>query len=67
MREQRQTCVAPEVVAVMRSVISSQRPDEIQNRFGIGFNTWAKLREGKAIRYSVAERLMNRLQRDRII
>lgn len=67
MREQRLTDVAPEVVAAMRSVITCQKPDVIQNRFGISLNTWTKLREGRAIRHSVAERLMHRLKRDQVI
>jgi hypothetical protein len=51
----------------MRSAISCQKPDEIQNRFGISLNTWTKLREGQAIRHSVAERLIHRLKRDQVI
>jgi hypothetical protein len=67
MREQRLTGVPAEVVAAMRSAISCQKPDEIQNRFGISLNTWTKLREGRAIRHSVAERLIHRLKRDQVI
>lgn len=59
--------VEPAVVHKMASILKSQKPEVIQNHFGIGLNTWVKLREGKAIRHSVAERLLQRLQRDRLI
>jgi hypothetical protein len=67
MRVQKLTYVQPEVVAKMRSVIHCQKPEVIQSHFGIGLNTWVKLREGKAIRHSVAIRLLQRLQRDDVI
>lgn len=67
MRAQRLTLMEPDVVAKMRSVIACQKPEVIQSHFGIGLNTWVKLRDGKAIRHSVAERLMQRLQRDHLI
>ena len=67
MREQKLTHLEPSIVAKMRSVIVCQKPEVIQNHFGIGLNTWVKLRDGKAIRHSVAERLMQRLQRDQVI
>ena len=67
MREQRMIGVPADVVAAMRSAISCQKPDEIQNRFGISLTTWTKLREGRVIRHSVAERLIQRLQRDQVI
>lgn len=59
--------VEPAVVHKMASILKSQKPEVIQNHFGIGLNTWVKLREGKAIRHSVAVRLLQRLQRDRLI
>ena len=67
MRAQKLTTVEPVIVAKMRSLIACQKPDVIQTHFGIGLNTWVKLRDGKAIRHSVAERLMQRLQRDHLI
>jgi hypothetical protein len=51
----------------MRQVINCQKPEVIQSHFGIGLNTWVKLRDGKAIRHSVAIRLLQRLQRDDLI
>ncbi|MBF5089901.1 hypothetical protein F1640_07765 [Novosphingobium sp. NBM11] len=67
MSAQRLTHVEPDVVARMASVIHCQKPEVIQANFGIGLNTWVKLREGKAIRHSVAIRLLQRLQRDHLI
>lgn len=67
MTTQRLTQVEPAVVHKMASILKSQKPDVIQNHFGIGLNTWVKLREGQAIRHSVAIRLMQRLQRDEVI
>ncbi|MBA4087919.1 hypothetical protein [Novosphingobium sp. ERW19] len=63
----RLTQVEPAVVHKMASVLKCQKPEVIQNHFGIGLNTWVKLREGKAIRHSVAVRLLQRLQRDQLI
>ncbi len=59
--------VDPTLVAKMAATISSQKPEIIQDRFGIGVKTWVKIREGEAIRHSVAARLMERLRRDRVI
>lgn len=59
--------VDPQHVAKMAASISCQKPEVIQDRFGIGVKTWVKIREGKAIRHSVAVRLLERLKRDRLI
>jgi len=67
MTTQRLIQVEPTVVHKMASMLNSQKPEVIQNHFGIGLNTWVKLREGKAIRHSVAVRLLQRLQRDQVI
>ena len=67
MTTQRLTQVEPAVVSKMASMLKSQKPEVIQNHFDIGLNTWVKLREGKAIRHSVAVRLLQRLQRDNVI
>ncbi|MFY7835326.1 MAG: hypothetical protein ACOVQ0_03475 [Novosphingobium sp.] len=67
MSTQRLTQVEPAVVHKMASMLKSQKPEVIQTSFGIGLNTWVKLRDGKAIRHSVAVRLLQRLQRDQVI
>ncbi|MET0364748.1 MAG: hypothetical protein ABW169_08840 [Sphingobium sp.] len=59
--------VDPQLVAVMAATIPCQKPEVIQDRFGIGVKTWVKIREGEAIRYSVGARLLERLKRDQII
>ncbi|MET0239553.1 MAG: hypothetical protein ABW184_06610 [Sphingobium sp.] len=55
------------LVEKMAATINSQKPEVIQDRFGIGVKTWVKIRDGKAIRHSVATRLIERLQRERVI
>lgn len=50
------------MVAKMSALLTRQSPEEVQSRLGIGMNTWTKLRKGEAIRQSVAERLLERLQ-----
>lgn len=67
MTAQRLIQVEPIVVSKMASTINCQKPEVIQDRFGIGLNTWVKIREGKAIRQSVAARLLQRLERDNVI
>ena len=52
----------PILVEKMANLLPRQSPEEVQNRFGIGINTWMKLRKGEAIRHSVAERLVERIQ-----
>jgi hypothetical protein len=67
MRVQKLTYLEAKVIDKMRSIIHCQKPEVIQNHFGIGLNTWVKLREGRAIRHSVAIRLLQRLQNDDLI
>src|SRR3546814_3513007 len=50
------------VVEVMRSNLQAQTATCVMNSFGISVNTWTKLRDGKPIRRSVAERLIGRLR-----
>ena len=59
--------IDPSLVDTMMSTIHCQKPEVIQDRFGIGVKTWVKIREGQAIRHSVAVRLIERLKRDRLI
>ena len=56
------TVVDPAVVSRMETMVTCAKADVIQGRFGISVNTWAKLRNGAAIRASVAERLLVRLE-----
>ena len=53
--------VDPDLVEKMAGLLSSQSPEEVQHRLGIGINTWNKLRKGQAIRQSVAQRLIERV------
>src|SRR3546814_10395539 len=56
-------CSSDLVVEVMRSNLQAQTATCVMNSFGISVNTWTKLRDGKPIRRSVAERLIGRLGR----
>ncbi len=55
------------VVKKMTSAISCQKPEVIQDHFGIGVKTWVKIRDGQAIRRSVAVRLIERLERNQMV
>lgn len=55
------------MVERMAATISCQKPEVIMDHFGIGVKTWVKIREGHAIRRSVAMRLIDRLKRDQVI
>jgi hypothetical protein len=57
------TVVDPAVVNRMASIVPGHSAETIQSQFGISLNTWSKLRKGLAIRRSVAERLLERLER----
>jgi hypothetical protein len=46
----------------MASILPRHTAEDIQQFFGISLNTWTKLRKGEAIRRSVAERLIARLE-----
>jgi len=59
--------IEPSTVEKMSSAVTCQKREVIQERFGISVNTWVKIREGQAIRRSVALRLVERLKRDQLI
>lgn len=63
MAEQKVVAVEPGVVQLMLAMVPRQTPEDVQAHFGIGINTWRKIRKGEAVRASVAHRLMDRVQR----
>ncbi|HMP57002.1 MAG TPA: hypothetical protein PKD92_10575 [Novosphingobium sp.] len=63
MAEQRVACVEPRVVQMMLAMMPRQTPEDIQEHFGIGINTWRKIRKGEAVRASVVDRLLVRVER----
>lgn len=63
MAQQRVARIEPDVVQAMMALTARQTPEEIQARFGIGINTWQKIRKGEAIRASVVDRLLDRVER----
>ena len=62
MALQKLTHIEPQIIERMAGLLDRHSPEAIQARLGIGVNTWTKLRRGEAIRQSVAERLLDRLQ-----
>lgn len=56
------TVVDPAIVERMISMAPGHSAEIIQDKFGISLNTWSKLRKGAAIRLSVAERLLVRME-----
>lgn len=62
MTKRRLQYIDPVLVSKMASLLPRESPEEVQCQFGIGINTWVKLRRGEAIRYSVAERLVKRVE-----
>lgn len=63
MRSQKLQHIDPLLVQKMATMLSRHSPEEVQSHFGIGINTWTKLRKGEAIRHSVAERLVERMEK----
>ena len=63
MAEQRVARVEPRFVQIMLAMTPRQTPEDIQEQFGIGINTWRKIRKGEAVRASVVHRLIDRVGR----
>lgn len=53
--------VDPEIVAELRQGLRAQTAECVMATFGVSIVTWSKIRDGKPIRTSVAERLVERL------
>lgn len=51
------------IVGRMNAMVTCHSAEQIQHLFGISLNTWTKLRQGAPIRASVADRLLQRLER----
>jgi len=51
------------IVRCMDAMVQRHSAENIQHLFGIGLNTWNKLRQGAPVRASVADRLLQRLER----
>jgi hypothetical protein len=49
------------LVSNMARKCASQTPVNLNDQFGISWNTWSKLRKGQPIRRSVALRLVSRV------
>lgn len=53
--------VKPHVADRMRRAVRGETDEILTEQFGISYNTWRKVRNGQAIRASVAERIEVRL------
>lgn len=49
------------IVSRIRDQLTGETDEALMGRFGISYNTWRKVRSGKPIRRSVAERLEQRM------
>ena len=58
-----QLVVAPAVVERMKRLATGQTDAALNDRFGISYNTWRKLKDGHPVRRSVAVRLVERVDR----
>jgi len=53
--------VHPDLIRNARARLRAQTADCVMETFGISVNTWVKMRDGKPIRMSVAERFVQRV------
>lgn len=67
MAVQKMTGIEADLVDRMASVLPCQKPDVVMGKFGIGVNTWLKIRKGQPIRQSVAMRLIARLESEKLV
>lgn len=63
MAVQKLSHVEPQLVEAMLAMAQRQTPEAIQERFGIGINTWTKIKRGQPVRESVVTRLVERVER----
>jgi hypothetical protein len=53
--------IDPDLIRNARDRLRAQTADCVMETFGISVNTWVKMRDGKPIRASVAERFIQRV------
>ena len=53
--------IDPAIVHRVRDALRAQTAECVMATFGISVNTWVKMRDGKPIRTSVADRFLERL------
>jgi hypothetical protein len=56
-----QVVVDYDLVKVMERLLTGQTDESLNDRFGISYNTWRKLKAGQPVRKSLAARLQSRL------
>lgn len=53
-----QTCLDPEIVDMMKALVTGQTDEALNDRFGINYNSWRKLIAGRPVRHSLAQRVI---------
>jgi len=56
-----QVILSNDVVRTMERLLTGQTDEALNDRFGISYNTWRKIKLGKQVRVSLANRLQSRL------
>ena len=56
-----QVIIDESVVRDMERLLTGQTDEALNYRFGISYNTWRKIKIGKSVRNSLADRLQSRL------
>jgi hypothetical protein len=62
---QRMMHLPPDIVAHMRENCPARTDAALQPRFGISYNTWRRIEQGAALRRSLAQRILDRVQAER--
>lgn len=62
---QRMMTLPHDIVEHLIANCPSRTDEALQPRFGISYNTWRQIERGAALRRSVAERLVDRVQEER--
>lgn len=56
-----QIVLAPEIVEMMKRLVTGQTDEALNDRFGISYNTWRKLVAGRPVRRALAQRVTQRV------
>lgn len=56
-----QTFLDPDIVDMMKRLVTGQTDEALNDRFGISYNTWRKLVAGQPVRHSLAQRVTQRV------
>lgn len=54
--------IDPDIANVMLAVVDKQTDQALTDQFGLSYNTWCKVRSGRPIRASLADRVEHRMR-----